>query len=222
MDEETTAAPGNGTEETGAADGGDAVDPQRPLQEARDTQGLSREELVADLQKAGAEIERLQDQTLRRQAELANYRRRVQKEQADLAVVAQARLLAGLAPVIDDFERAVETESTDARAYHEGMEAILRGVHKVLEQIGVERLEPRGEPFDPRYHEAIARHETDEVPPGQVLEVLQPGYRLEGRLVRPATVVVSYAAGSADGESPPAEEPENVAVVDHNDRDDNA
>ncbi len=166
-------------------------------------QDLSREELEARLTTAAAELERLQDQSLRRQAELANFRRRVQKEQAELSAVAQARLLAGLVPVIDDFERAVEAESADVDTYREGVEAILRGVHKVLEQIGVQRFEPRDEAFDPRYHEAIARQETDEVPEGQILDVFQPGYRLGERLIRPATVVVAYgAAGSAaqDGE----------------------
>ncbi len=160
---------------------------------------LSRDELDDQLELAKAEIERLTDQSMRRQAELINYRRRVQKEQAQTVIAAQAALLEGLVPVIDDFERAVEAESKDADAYHEGMQIILRSVQKVLERIGVERIEPRGEAFDPRYHEAIARHETDEVPDGQVLDVYQAGYRLDDRLIRPASVVVAF--GGAVGES---------------------
>ena len=162
---------------------------------------LSRAGLEGELETARAEIERLNDQSLRRQAELINYRRRVQREQAESAAVAQARLLEGLVPVIDDFERAVDAESKDARAYHDGMKLILRRVQKALEEIGVERIEPRGEAFDPRYHEAIARQQTDEVPDGQVLDVYQPGYRLKERLIRPAVVTVAYA-GDAIGDDP--------------------
>lgn len=169
-----------------------------------DVRDMAREQLESELEVARAEIERLHDQSLRRQAELINYRRRVQKEQAELSTVAQARLLEGLVPVIDDFERAVGAEAEDARAYHEGMQLILRRVQKVLEQIGVERLEPRGEAFDPRFHEAIARHEAADVPEGQILDVYQPGYRLKDRLIRPATVVVAYG-GEPSGEGTAAE-----------------
>ena len=183
-DDEQQVGPGAETEASGAAAAAEE---------------LSRDELDAQLELAKAEIERLTDQSLRRQAELINYRRRVQKEQAQTVIAAQAALLEGLVPVIDDFERAVEAESKDADAYHEGMQIILRSVQKVLERIGVERIEPRGEAFDPRYHEAIARHETDEVPDGQVLEVYQAGYRLDDRLIRPASVVVAF--GGAVGES---------------------
>ncbi|MCH7826227.1 MAG: nucleotide exchange factor GrpE [Acidobacteria bacterium] len=197
-DNEQQVGPGTETETSGAA---------APPEE------LSREELDLQLELAKAEIERLTDQSLRRQAELINYRRRVQKEQAQTVIAAQAALLEGLVPVIDDFERAVETESKDAGAYHEGMQIILRSVHKVLESIGVERIEPRGEAFDPRYHEAIGRHETDEVPDGHVLDVCQAGYRLNDRLIRPASVVVAF--GGAVAESDAAEDrPEPAIEVD--------
>ncbi len=188
-DDEQQVGPGAETEASGAAAAAEE---------------LSRDELDAQLELAKAEIERLTDQSLRRQAELINYRRRVQKEQAQTVIAAQAALLEGLVPVIDDFERAVEAESKDADAYHEGMQIILRSVQKVLERIGVERIEPRGEAFDPRYHEAIARHETDEVPDGQVLDVYQAGYRLDDRLIRPASVVVAF--GGAVGESDAGED----------------
>jgi molecular chaperone GrpE len=157
---------------------------------------LSREELENRFELAQAELERLQDQLLRRQAELINFRRRVQKERAELRGLAQVELLEDLLPVIDDFERAVETESEDARAYHEGMQLILRSVQGVLEKVGVERIDPRGEPFDPQFHEAIARQEVDDAPEGQVLDVYQTGYRLGDRLVRPATVIVAYRGDS--------------------------
>jgi molecular chaperone GrpE len=80
---------------------------------------------------------------------------------------------------------------------------ILRGVRAALDRLGVERFDPTGEAFDPRLHEAVARQPSGEVAEGHILEVYQPGYRLKGRLVRPATVVVSFGSdggkGGADG-----------------------
>jgi molecular chaperone GrpE len=161
---------------------------------------LTREELERELQQARAEIERLQDQALRRQADLINFRRRAQKENAESVMVGQGKVLEQIVPVVDDFQRAVNTEAVDASAYHEGMELILRSLHKALEQLGVERIEPHGKPFDPRYHEAVARHRTDEVPDGHVLDVFHAGYRLRDRLIRPAAVVVAF--GGASGAAP--------------------
>ena len=153
---------------------------------------LTREELEGQIELARAEIERLHDQLLRGQAELANFRRRAQKERMEQGTIAQVALLEELVPVVDDFERAAGAEPDDAGAYHEGVELILRRVQSVLQKIGVERFEPVGEVFDPRFHEAIARQDTDEVPEGQVVQVYQAGYRLRDRLIRPATVVVAY------------------------------
>jgi len=134
----------------------------------------------------------------------------------------QIRLLEGLMPAIDDFERAVDAESTDTQAYHEGMQLIRRSLQKALEQVGVERIEPRGEKFDPNYHEAIARHETDEVPEGHVLDVYQAGYKLKDRLIRPAAVVVAFGGGT--GADAAADEPQaddrNVAAPEAGDRGD--
>lgn len=186
-----------------AEDAGGAAAPPRPDISAAvelDLEELSREELENELELARAEIERSHEQSLRRQAELINFRRRAQKELAESAALGQGRLLEELMPVIDDFERAVDAESADARAYHEGMQLILRSLQKVLERIGVERIEPHGEIFDPNYHEAIARHETDEVPEGHVLEVYQAGYKLRERLIRPAVVVVAFGGGAGADE----------------------
>jgi molecular chaperone GrpE len=171
---------------------------------------LTREELEARYEMARAEIERLQDQLLRRQAELINFRRRVEKERTEIMTVAQAELLEELLPVIDDFERAVGVPPGDVRTLHDGMQLILRGVRAALDRLGVERFDPTGEAFDPRLHEAVARQPSGEVPEGHILEVYQPGYRLKGRLVRPATVVVSFGSdggkGGADGKEGAADE----------------
>lgn len=222
-DEERGAAEADAAAARAAADTAAAPDaadtataPDAATADERDITRLSREELENELEVARAEIERLQDQSLRRQAELINYRRRVQRELAEAAQAGQGRLLELLLPVVDDFERAVESDVEDARAYHEGVQLILRSLHKALEQIGVERVEPVGETFDPTLHEAIARHETEEVPDGQIIEVYQPGYTLGDRLVRPASVVVAFGGGPAEAGATA----DNVSVVDDEPRDD--
>jgi len=194
----------------------EAEQPTAVEPEASDLAELPREELENRFELAQAELERLQDQILRGQAELINFRRRVQKERAELGALAQVELLEDLLPVIDNFERAVETESEDARAYHEGMQLILRSVQGVLEKVGLERINPLGEPFDPMFHEAIARQEVDGAPDGEVLDVYQTGYRLGDRLVRPATVIVAYRGNSVGstqgGEADAAEAADEVAT----------
>jgi len=176
----------------------------------------SRQELEQQLELAQAEIERLQDQSLRRQADLANYRRRAQREIAESVGVGQGRVLERLVPIIDDFERAVGVEAEDARAYHEGMELILRTMHKMLEHLGVQRLDPSGEAFDPQFHEAIARQESEDVPEGRILDVYQSGYTLGDRLIRPAAVVVAYGGPLADDQAAA----EDVAATDVGEPDD--
>jgi molecular chaperone GrpE len=103
--------------------------------------------------------------------------------------------------VLDSLEKAVESaqlgaEATDAAAANaiaQGVSLSLKLFHDVLEKAGINRIHPVGEPFDPRLHEAMSMLEHPEAEPNSVLEVMQPGYTLNGRLVRPAMVVVSKA-----------------------------
>lgn len=158
----------------------------------------TREDLEYQLADLEGQVEQLRDQLLRRQAELINFRKRVERERAELGVVAQAGVIEKLLPVIDDFERAVVTDTEDAQAYRQGVELILRSMESLLTGMGVERLEPLGEEFDPEFHEAIARVETEEFPEGSVVDVFLPGYRVRDRLLRPARVAV---AASPPGDS---------------------
>ena len=153
---------------------------------------------IADLE---GQVEQLRDQLLRRQAELINFRKRVEREKAELGTLAQAGVLQKLLPVIDDFERALVSDTEDAQAYRQGVELILRSMEGVLSGMGVERLEPLGEDFDPEYHEAIARVETEDFTEGQVVEVFLPGYRVRDRLLRPARVAVAAQPRENTGEA---------------------
>ncbi len=154
-------------------------------------EAVTQEDLEYQLADLEGQVEHLRDQLLRRQAELINFRKRVERERAEIGAVAQAGVLEKLLPVIDDFERAVVTDAEDAKAYRQGVELILRSMESVLTGMGVERLEPLGEDFDPEFHEAIARIETEDYAEGTVVDVFLPGYRVRNRLLRPARVAVA-------------------------------
>ncbi|MCC3372772.1 nucleotide exchange factor GrpE [Cohnella sp. REN36] len=130
---------------------------------------------------------------LRVQADYDNFRRRTQKEKEELAQYASLKLVTSLLPVLDNFGRALQTggESTDIAAFAKGVEMINRQLWQVLESEGLKLMEPVGEPFDPEIHQAIMQVESDEHEDGTVVEVVQPGYWLKDKVIRPAMVKVS-------------------------------
>jgi molecular chaperone GrpE len=192
-------------EEQEAATGSEDEMPERSEEQA--VEAVTEEDLEYQIADLEGQVMQLRDQLLRRQAELVNFRKRVEREKAELGTVAQAGVLEKLLPVIDDFERALVTDPEDAQAYRQGVELILRSMESVLTGMGVERLEPLGEEFDPEFHEAIARVETKDYAEGQVVDVFLPGYRVRDRLLRPARVAVAaqpredIEAGENSGEA---------------------
>jgi molecular chaperone GrpE len=142
----------------------------------------------ADLQ---TQIANLTDQLLRQQAEMANFRRRTERDRDDQIAGARRHLLRDLLPVLDDFERALGAETDNLDAYRAGVELILKSLHEFLVAVGVERIDPHGEPFDPHLHQAVDHSETDAVPEHHVANVYQPGYSHGGQLLRPAMVGVA-------------------------------
>jgi molecular chaperone GrpE len=160
-------------------------------------ESTTREELEYRLADLEGQVEQLRDQLLRRQAELINYRKRVERERGELSKLAQAGVVEKLLPVIDDFERAVDADADDVEAYRAGVELILKSLQNLLSDMRVERVEPLQEDFDPELHEAMARVETDEIPEGRVVEVYLPGYRMRDRLLRPARVAVAARPSDA-------------------------
>jgi molecular chaperone GrpE len=139
------------------------------------------------------EIERLQDRLLRLQAEFENSKRRMAREKAEFAKFANEGLLLSLLPVLDSLERARASAPADPAVlpFLEGIDMILRLFRTTLEKAGVTAVEALGRPFDPEVHQALAQVETAEGEDGQVVEEVQRGYLLEGRMLRPAMVKVS-------------------------------
>jgi molecular chaperone GrpE len=155
--------------------------------------GDSPEALAARLAEAVEQADAFRDQALRAQAEAENTRRRASREVENAHKFALEKFAADLLPVIDSLEKAVEVASAaeGAESIGEGVQLSLKVFLSVLEKHGVERIDPIGEPFDPQKHEALAMVPSPHAEPNSVIEVMQRGYLLNGRLVRAAKVVVS-------------------------------
>ena len=157
----------------------------------------SPEALAEELAAALSRVEALKDQALRGQAEAENARRRAAIDVENAHKFALEKFLSELLPVIDSLEKAVETadgiEGDGAAAIGEGVKLSLKLFLDVLGKTGVEQVNPVGEPFDPERHEAMAMVPNPDMEPNSVMEVMQRGYLLNGRLVRAAMVVVSKA-----------------------------
>ena len=139
-------------------------------------------------------LEEANDKFLRLFSEFDNYRKRTARERADLTKTAGADIIAALLPVLDDLERAckIACNADDINPMLEGMKLILSKFKAVLRQIGVEEIEAEGADFDTDYHEAITHVPApDESMKGKVLEEIQKGYLLHGKVIRYARVVVA-------------------------------
>lgn len=148
-----------------------------------------------------AEVTELRERLLRQAADFENYRKRAQREREDLRRYATSDVLEQFLPVADNLEFGLAS----AREHHPEAKAVIDGVamvqtqlRSVLEANGVEPIEPQGEKFDPNLHESVAHEPHEEIPEGHVSAVHRMGYRLHGRVLRAATVVVSAGpAGQA-------------------------
>lgn len=139
---------------------------------------------------SGAEDEALMAKYQRLMADFQNYKRRTEKEKNDIYAYANEKLILGLLEVIDNFERAVLSETADEK-YAEGMEMIFKQLKGVLEKSGLEEIKALGEGFDPNFHNAVMTEDNDRFESGSVTEVLQKGYTLNGKVIRPSMVKVN-------------------------------
>ena len=149
-------------------------------------------------QELARERDELVDVVQRLQAEFANYKKRVAREQEALVARAHEGLVKQLLPVLDDLGRALEAaEHHEEAKLEEGVRLVHRQLADVLDKEGLAEIPTDGR-FDPNVHEALLSQPSDE-PPGSVLEVIQPGYMLGDRVLRPARVVVAAAPEEANG-----------------------
>ena len=153
----------------------------------------SVESLRAQLENARLAAQAAEEKALRVQAEMENLRKRLARDAEKTRKFALERIMKDLLQVRDTMERGLEMvdESTTVETLREGQELTLKMLAKVLSDNDLEAIEPLGQPFDPEWHEAMTVLPSEEVEENTVLEVLQKGYRLHDRLIRPARVVVS-------------------------------
>ena len=178
---ETTAA----AEEAVAAEGEEAT-----TEAAEPT----LEETIEQLQ---ADVETARDNALRAQADAQNVKRRAEQDVEKARKFALERFSGDLLPIVDNLERALEaaTEDEAVKPIVEGVELTLKSFLDVLGKNNIEQINPEGEPFDPQLHQAMSMVENPDVEPNSVIAVVQKGYSLNGRLIRPAMVMVSKSAG---------------------------
>lgn len=154
----------------------------------------STRELRAELEQVSARAAEYLDGWQRAQAELANYRKRVERDAADLRCQAVGRVAAGWFPILDDLERALKERPVGENldSWMAGLELIYRKGVAVLEAEGVAKIEEEvGALFDPNLHEAVTMEPCPEKQDGEILEVVRSGYRLGDRILRPAQVRVA-------------------------------
>ena len=165
-----------------------AVDGNEAIAEAAEP--LTVEEQLAAAQ---AEAEDYKDRWMRGQAEFANARKRMEKQRLDAYSNATANVMTKLLPIVDDFERAMENLPAEIseNSWLEGIHLVQRKLMSTLDSFNVTPIEAVGEPFDPNLHEAITQEPMDEFESGSVCRVLQTGYKIGDRVIRPSLVVVA-------------------------------
>lgn len=151
--------------------------------------------LEEEVERLEADLAEAQDAALRAQADAANVQRRAEQEIDKARKFALDRFVGELLPVVDNMERALSAAAdSDADAtITEGLELTLKSFMDALKKAGVEAVDPQGEPFDPQLAQAMSMVPNPDVEPNTVIAVMQKGYTLNGRLVRPAMVMVSKA-----------------------------
>jgi len=160
-------------------------------------QGLTLEEALVKLDAAEQEAARAKDDLLRVQAEMQNLRRRSEQDVEKAHKYGQEKFAAELLTVVDNLERALEaakdSENEQVRAIYDGVDLTLKSFVDLFGKFNITAIDPLGEPFDPLRHQAMTMQENGEVEPNTVIAVMQKGYGLHDRVLRPAMVMVSKA-----------------------------
>jgi molecular chaperone GrpE len=175
----------------------DAVDPDL-VEDLGPELELRGDQLEEAVEAARAEAEQWRDKALRAQADFENARKRLESRHADEVRRAGERVITTLLPVMDDLERAADHLVEVAPDMAEGIVAVQRKLLAAMQKEGVTQMDPMGQPFDPAIHQAVQTHEDPELPDHSVCDVLQKGYEMHGRVLRPAMVVVCTGGPSRE------------------------
>ncbi|MBR3376892.1 MAG: nucleotide exchange factor GrpE [Mogibacterium sp.] len=162
--------------------------PEEAAGEEKAGEAEAAEKAAAD-EKAAAEAE--SERYMRLMAEFQNYKKRAAKEKTDTLQYANEKIVGDLLPVIDNFERALATETDDLEGYAKGMQLIFEQFKKALENAGLEEIKAMDEEFDPNVHNAVMTDNIEDKDDGKITKVLQKGYKLRDKVVRPSMVAVN-------------------------------
>lgn len=166
---------------------------QQPLEQAEQPAQEAEQEAAEQpdpLAESQAQYQQLNDKYLRTLAEYDNYRKRSQKERESVFGDAQALTAGQLLPVLDNLDLALQQPCADEE-YKKGVELIAKQFREILEKMGVKEIPAQGQPFDPRYHDAVMHVEQEDLPENTVSQVLRKGYQLGDRVIRCAMVQVA-------------------------------
>ena len=154
-------------------------------------QGHASDDLATQIARLQEEVQAARDAALRAQAEMQNVRRRAELDVEKAHKFALERFAGELLTVVDNLERALAAIPAEEAVHHEGVDLTLKSLLAILEKYGVNLINPHGEHFNPDHHQAIAMLEAPHAAPNTVVDVMQKGYSLNGRLLRPAMVAVA-------------------------------
>jgi molecular chaperone GrpE len=162
---------------------------EQPKEEKKARKSAKTADLEAKLEAVQQELEATRDQYQRMLAEYANYKRRTEQEKEQIGAFTKAELLTGLLVSVDNMEKAMASEDGDN--YKAGVDLVMRQFMEALAKLGLEKIEALGAPFDPNVHNAVMREDADGVEQETVTAVFQEGYKVGGRVLRPAMVKVA-------------------------------
>jgi molecular chaperone GrpE len=194
-EEKEKAAAEEVTEEAAAEEAAaEAEAEEAKAEEKAGEQAGSEAEAEPEEKKEEAEAspeEQESERYMRLMAEFQNFKRRAAKEKSDIHAFANERIIGDLLPVMDNFERALETETEDTEAYAKGMQLIFEQMKTALEKAGLKEIEALGLDFDPNVHNAVMTDNTEEYENDKISKVLQKGYKLNDKVIRPSMVAVN-------------------------------
>ena len=147
------------------------------------------EDKAAEEEKKAEEQE--SERYMRLMAEFQNFKRRAAREKSDIHAYANEKIIGELLPVLDNFERALDTKSEDVEGYAKGMELIFTQLRTALEHAGLAEIPAMGEEFDPNVHNAVMTEDSEEIEDNHISKVLQKGYKLNDKVIRAAMVAVA-------------------------------
>ncbi len=156
--------------------------------ETADKNAESAEDKSSEAEKKAEEQE--SERYMRLMAEFQNFKRRAAREKSDIHAYANEKIIGELLPVLDNFERALDTKSDDVEGYAKGMELIFTQLKTALEHAGLEEIPAMGEEFDPNVHNAVMTEDIEDIEDNHISKVLQKGYKLNDKVIRPSMVAV--------------------------------